>query len=164
VLTKYLNAAKDTADHVVLSPTASASRWARPAATGPTRARQSFGSSTPTSPRRRQAARTVLLAATLRHREALASGKLEEVAAKEKLNAKYLGMLWQALNEKTPSQPLDSIRAKWRAAAEKDVQHSRPRWSLADGTVEDVFASAVTCEKVGDQMLARADRESDPAS
>ena len=56
------------------------------------------------------------VAATVRHREALISGKetLEAVAAKEKLNAKYLGVLWQTLTDKVQSQPLDSIRARWK--------------------------------------------------
>jgi hypothetical protein len=63
------------------------------------------------------------LAATVRHREALNAGKitLDAVAAKEKLNRKYLGVLWQTLNDKTPSQPLDQIRERWRQASEKDV-------------------------------------------
>ncbi|MCE9561208.1 MAG: DUF1592 domain-containing protein [Planctomycetes bacterium] len=63
------------------------------------------------------------LAATGRNRDALTAGKttLEAVAAQEKLNAKYLGVLWSTLMDKTPSQPLDSIRAKWRTATEKDV-------------------------------------------
>src|SRR5581483_11052335 len=50
-----------------------------------------------------------------------AAGRFEDVAAKEKLNAKYLGVLWRVLSDKTPSHPLDSVRAKWRAATESDV-------------------------------------------
>ncbi|MBN9121496.1 MAG: DUF1592 domain-containing protein, partial [Planctomycetes bacterium] len=61
------------------------------------------------------------LLATVRHRNALAAGKFDEVAAKEKVNAKYLRALWTALSDKNPSQPLDTIRARWRAATEKDV-------------------------------------------
>ena len=49
------------------------------------------------------------------------AGKFAEVAAKEKLNAKYLRVLWETLTDKTPSHPLDAIRAKWRTATEKDV-------------------------------------------
>src|SRR5262249_10452044 len=63
------------------------------------------------------------LAATVRHREALLAGKTTtaEVAAKEKLNAKYLGELWRARTGKTPNAGRDSVRARRRAAAEKDV-------------------------------------------
>lgn len=62
------------------------------------------------------------LATTLRHRDALLAGKitLAEVATIEKLNENYLTALWQTLTDKTPSYPLDEIRAKWRAGSEKD--------------------------------------------
>jgi len=60
------------------------------------------------------------LLATIRNREALQAGKLDEVAAKEKLNAKYLGILWATLMDKAPSHPLDAIRARLRVATEKD--------------------------------------------
>ena len=63
------------------------------------------------------------LLATIRHREALTAGKITpaEVAVLEKINAKYLGVLWQTLTDKTPSHPLDLIRGRWRTANEKDV-------------------------------------------
>ena len=63
------------------------------------------------------------LTATVRHRTALTSGKmtLADVARQEKLQPKYLGVLWQTLTDKTPSEPLDRIRARWRQAEEKDV-------------------------------------------
>jgi len=44
-----------------------------------------------------------------------------EVAAKEKLNSKYLQVLWQTLTDKTTSDLLDRIRDRWRVAGEKDV-------------------------------------------
>ncbi|HTI70355.1 MAG TPA: DUF1592 domain-containing protein [Candidatus Limnocylindria bacterium] len=58
------------------------------------------------------------IAATLAQREALKSGKksVAGVARESGLNAKYLGILWQALNDKTPSLLLDQARAQWRAA------------------------------------------------
>ena len=37
-----------------------------------------------------------------------------EVAAKEGLNAKYLGILWKTLTDNEPSLLLDALRAKWR--------------------------------------------------
>lgn len=61
------------------------------------------------------------LLATVRDRDALAAGKLEEVAAKHKLNVIYLRTLWQALSAADSSQPLDDIRAAWRQAKEADV-------------------------------------------
>ena len=61
------------------------------------------------------------LLATVRDRDALAAGKLEEVAAQRKLNVVYLRTLWQALSATDSSQPLDSIRAAWRQAKEADV-------------------------------------------
>ena len=121
LLTKYLNAAKEIADHAVLlpdgirfSPGKTRRDWtdewvaklrAEYAAFGP-------DGRLPLAP---------YLTATVRHRDALAAGKVEDVAAKEKLNAKYLGVLWRALTDPAPSQPLDAIRARWRTADEKDV-------------------------------------------
>ncbi len=61
------------------------------------------------------------LLATVRDRELLAAGKLEEVAAKHKLNPIYLRTLWQTLSAADSSQPLDDIRAAWRQAKEADV-------------------------------------------
>ncbi len=63
------------------------------------------------------------LMTTVRYRDALTFKKttIAEVAAKEKLNAKYLGILWQALTDTTPSQPLQTIRAQWKQATERDV-------------------------------------------
>ncbi len=57
-------------------------------------------------------AASALPAATVRHRDALLAGKITPgaVAAKEKLNPKYLGVLWQTLTDERPSFPLDSIR------------------------------------------------------
>ena len=123
LLTKYLNAAKDVAEHAVLLPdgfrfSLSKTRrdWTNESLA---RLRAFYAEYTadgrlPLQP---------YLTATVRHREALTSGKttLEEVARKEKLRPKYLRVLWQTLTDKTPSSPLDLIRARWRQAAEKDV-------------------------------------------
>jgi len=66
---------------------------------------------------------TVYLTALIRHRSELTSGKttLDAVAKGEKLSPKYLGILWEALNGKESSFPLDHIRASWRTATVKDV-------------------------------------------
>ncbi|MEY4776378.1 MAG: hypothetical protein RL759_891, partial [Verrucomicrobiota bacterium] len=63
------------------------------------------------------------LSATLTHRDALRNGTttIAQVAQLLGLNAKYLGMLWSSLNEVTPSTFLDPIRADWRKATPTDV-------------------------------------------
>lgn len=63
------------------------------------------------------------LAATIRHRKDLAAGRLtlETVAKQDKLNLKYLQILWQTLNDQTPSFPLDGIRSRWRQAKPEEV-------------------------------------------
>ncbi|MEY3851243.1 MAG: hypothetical protein RI910_223, partial [Verrucomicrobiota bacterium] len=63
------------------------------------------------------------LTATLTHRDALSNGTttIAQVAQLLGLNAKYLGTLWTSLNELTPSTFLDPIRADWRKAVPADV-------------------------------------------
>jgi hypothetical protein len=63
------------------------------------------------------------LLATVRHRDELAAGKitLEAVAAREKLNAKYLQILGRTLTDQQPSYPLDRLRSRWRKASVRDV-------------------------------------------
>ena len=69
------------------------------------------------------------LTATLDEREALTAGRksVEDVAGERSLNAKYLGILWQALSA-APEQSggtsllLDQFRAQWRSAAPNDVE------------------------------------------
>jgi hypothetical protein len=122
LLTKYLNAAKDIAEHAVLLP--DGFRFS------PTKTRRDWTDESTAALRKFYAifapadGKLVVqpyLLSTVRHRDALTAGKFAETAAREKLNAKYLATLWQALTDKAPSQPLDSIRAKWRTATEKDV-------------------------------------------
>lgn len=122
LLTKYLNSAKDIADHAVLLPDGfrfSPSKTRRDWTDEGTAALRAFYA-TVAPPDGKLPVQPYLLA-TVRHRDALAAGKFDEVAAKEKLNTKYLRTLFAALTDKTPSQPLDTIRAKWRGAQEKDV-------------------------------------------
>jgi hypothetical protein len=123
LLAKYLSAAKEIADHAVLlpggfrfAPGKTRRDWTDESLA---RLRKFYGENTsdgrlPLFP---------YLQATTRHREVLLSGKLTlaEVAAKEKVNQKYLRILWQTLTEKHSSHPLDQIRARWRLATEKDV-------------------------------------------
>ncbi|WP_020475629.1 DUF1592 domain-containing protein [Zavarzinella formosa] len=123
LLTKYLNAAKDISEHVVLlpngfqfSPTKTRRDWTDESVA---RMRQFYSQFTSDG---RLPVKPYLLA-TVRYREALTSGKItiEDVARQEKLNAKYLGILWATLTAKTDSFPLDEIRTRWARATEKDV-------------------------------------------
>ncbi len=124
LLNKYLNAAKEIADHAVLlpdgfrfSPGKTRRDWTDEMTE---RLRQFYARHTagegrlPVQP---------YLSATIRHRTALRAGTVtpEAVAARENLNPKYLAILWKALTDKTPSYPLDGIRARWDKASEKDV-------------------------------------------
>ncbi|HWY87424.1 MAG TPA: DUF1587 domain-containing protein, partial [Gemmataceae bacterium] len=63
------------------------------------------------------------LAATLAERDALTTGRKSVMAvAKERgLSAKYLGLIWQRLNERESSLLLDDVRARWRAAQPEDA-------------------------------------------
>jgi mono/diheme cytochrome c family protein len=123
LFTRYLNAAKDSADHAVLlpdgfrfSPGKTRRDWSDESIQ---RLRKFYAGFTGDG---RLAFQPYLLA-TVRHRDALFGGKisLAQVAEKEKLNAKYLGVLWQTLTDQTPTLPLERIRAKWRNATETDV-------------------------------------------
>lgn len=63
------------------------------------------------------------LAATLAERDALTSGARTPaaVARARGLNARYLGLLWDALNDPRPAFLLDGLRARWRASKEGDA-------------------------------------------
>ena len=64
------------------------------------------------------------IAATIAERDALAAGKktIAIVASEHGLNAKYLGTLWQALNDTKTSLLLDAIRSRWRAATPNEAE------------------------------------------
>jgi hypothetical protein len=120
---KYLSAAKEIAQHAVLlpdgfrfSPTKTRRDWTDESIA---RLRALFAEHTPDGRLPLQP----YLVATVRYRYALMAGKttVDEVARKEKLSSKYLGVLWTTLTDKGPSYPLDLIRAHWRTAAEKDI-------------------------------------------
>ena len=123
LLTKYLNAAKEIADHAVLLP--DGFRFL------PTKTRRDWTDESLAKLRKFYAPYGVegrlsfqpYLLATVRHRAALTSKAttFDEVAAKERLNAKYLRVLWETLSDTAPSQPLEQIRTRWREATERDV-------------------------------------------
>ncbi len=121
LLTKYINSSKEIAEHAVLLPDGfrfGAGKTRRDWTDESIEKLRAFYSLAPADGRLSVAP---YLAATIRHRDALAAGKVQDVAAKEKLNEKYLGILWATLADPTPSYPLDAIRARWKVAAEKDV-------------------------------------------
>jgi len=137
LLSKYLDAAKDVADHLVLTPTGfrfSAETSSRDA-TNETLAniREFYARYSDTGEQSVEVGGTgkvssqggVLplakyLAAVTQERGSLADGskKIADVAHERGLSAKYLGLLWTMLQEQKqkekPSLVLDSLRAKWR--------------------------------------------------
>jgi hypothetical protein len=124
LLSRYLAAAKDVADHAVLlpdgfrfSPTKTRRDWTDEATA---RLRRFYADHTSGEG---QLSVTPYLAATIRHRDALLTGQrtIAQVAAQDRLNAKYLGILWSALVAKTPSNPLDLVRKRWQSASERDL-------------------------------------------
>ncbi len=123
LLTKYLNAAKEISEHAVLLPDGFrfSSGKTRRDWTNESLAllRKEYADFVPEGrlPLERY------LRATVRHRDALIAGKttIDEIAAKEKLNAKYLGVLWEALTDPAFSYPLAAIRSRWMKATEATV-------------------------------------------
>jgi hypothetical protein len=137
LLSKYLEAAKDVADHLVLTPIGfrfSAGTSSRDA-TNETLAkiREFYGRSSDTGDQSVEVGGTgkvsskggVLplakyLTALTQERTALSNGskKIADVARERGLSAKYLGLLWTMLQEQKPQEKpslvLDSLRAKWR--------------------------------------------------
>jgi Protein of unknown function (DUF1592)/Protein of unknown function (DUF1588)/Protein of unknown function (DUF1587)/Protein of unknown function (DUF1585)/Protein of unknown function (DUF1595)/Planctomycete cytochrome C len=55
------------------------------------------------------------------HKSSDIKAAISVVAAKDGLNAKYLGILWDTLTDREPSLLLDEIRAHWRAARPADA-------------------------------------------
>ncbi|QDU24984.1 hypothetical protein ETAA8_00450 [Anatilimnocola aggregata] len=137
LLSKYLEAAKDVASHMVLTPTGirfSAGTSSRDA-TNETlaRIRDFYARSSDTGEQSVEVGGTgkvsskggmlplnKYLAAATQERVALANGskKIADVARERGLSAKYLGLLWTMLQEQKqeqkPSLVLDSLRVKWR--------------------------------------------------
>lgn len=124
LMAKYLKCAKDITEHVVLTPDGfrfSPSKTRRDWTDEGTRKLQQFYSSI--VPADGKLPIQSYLAATIKHRDALANGKtnLADVASNEKLNPKYLGILWTALRNTTPNLVLDPIRQQWAIATVHDV-------------------------------------------
>ena len=124
LLTKYLGAAHEIAEHAELLP--DGFRFA------PGRTRRDWTDASTARLRTFYAAWAPAdghlefapyLAATVRRRMDLTTGKvsIETVAAQEKLNAKYLGILWKLLTEPSGSFPLEAIQEQWRSASASDL-------------------------------------------
>ncbi len=141
LVTKYLDAGKDIANHAVLlpdgiafSPSTSQRDWAEERLTAIRTFYNRFTVRGGGSAVNLQGIKfdtndggvlplEKYLAATITEREAIRSKKktIAEVALAQGLNAKYLGALWQTLNETKPSLVLDEVRAQWRIAKPSDA-------------------------------------------
>jgi mono/diheme cytochrome c family protein len=134
LLARYLQAAKEIAEHVVLLPdgfrfSAAKSReeWTAEAVAAIKKAYGKMDGVTPDgSPRFIANA----VDSILKHRDALAAGKFEAIAdhRMQRTRAKYLELLWTALNDTTPSEPLDAIRKKWKAGDAAGLQAEVRYW------------------------------------
>ena len=141
LITKYLDAGKDIAAHVVLlpdgfrfSPSTSRRDWTEEVLTqirtlynqytdpkGGTQVNlQGIVSETNTGGR---IPLELYIKATIIERDSLTKREktIAQAAAAHGLNAKYLEILWQKLNSKQPSLVLDGIRRRWRAAKPDDA-------------------------------------------
>lgn len=123
LFTRYLGAAKSIADHAVLlpegfrfSPRKTRRDWTDESLA---HLREFYGRHTTDG---RLNFRPYLLA-TLKHRQALEAGKITpaETAAREKLNPKYLEILWRTLHRTDLAEPLAGLSKRWHAATAKDV-------------------------------------------
>ncbi len=63
------------------------------------------------------------ITALVRHRRELTAGniRIEEIGRNEELSPEYLTVVWEALNGKASSYPLDRVRTRWRNATEEDI-------------------------------------------
>ena len=126
LLGKFLNSAKDIAAHAVLlpdgfrfSPAKTQRDWTNEVVAELRKTYREYYR----GPEDGRLELKPYVFATIVHREELLAGRttIDAIAAREKLNAKYLAILWATLTDKQPSAPLDSIRSRWRQAASKDV-------------------------------------------
>jgi hypothetical protein len=169
LLTKYLNAARDLADHAVLMPEGfrfSAGKTRRDwSDEGVAKLRAFY---TRFAPADGLLAIQPYLTATIRYRDALQTGKktLEEVAIREKLHGKYLGILWKVLNDKSPSYPLDEIRAHWRNTSEKDVPAFVAEITARQKSLWQTARIGSSVRPVGSQYVENLSRQiaNDPAA
>lgn len=136
LLTKYLDAAKDIANHAVLlpegigfSPSTSARDWSEEKLAA---IRAFYGRFTETGGGTAVNLQGIkfdtkdggvlpvarYFEATLSERDALKAGRksIHQVAQEAKLSGKYLSLLWEQLNDSKPSLLLDPVRTQWQSA------------------------------------------------
>ncbi|MEZ6136844.1 MAG: DUF1592 domain-containing protein [Pirellulaceae bacterium] len=133
LLTKYLDAAKDVADHAVLlpgrirfSPSTSRRDWTNESLahirdfyrefTINTDVNVTVGGTGVVSNDGGRIPLEKYLAAVTEHRTELNNGQatIASIAADRQLSKKYLDLLWTMLHDQQPSLLLDSLRTKWR--------------------------------------------------
>ncbi len=142
LLAKYFNAAKEVADHAELLPDGirfTAGKTRRDWTDESTARLRAFYAALPGIPPDGKLPFEPYLAATVRHRPELTSGTttVEKVATEERLNPKYLAILWKMLThpENTvPSYPLDTLRAMWQKTTPKEINVLNVRvaaWQVA---------------------------------
>lgn len=124
LITKYLDAAKDVADHVVLLPDGirfSPHTTRRDRTNDAVASIRSFYQQFVNEDGRFPLKEYLL--ALLEEREALQSGatSIENVAGQRGLSGQYLKMLWTSLSSREPSLLLDQIRTRWRESQPADV-------------------------------------------
>jgi mono/diheme cytochrome c family protein len=124
LFSKYFAAAKEIASHAILLPNGfrfSATKNRRDWTDESTARLRAFYAQYADAEGRMPLSQ--YLTATVRYRSAILAKKrtVEEVATAEKLNPKYLQILWRVLNDSQPSFPLDVIRYRWLQATEQDI-------------------------------------------
>lgn len=141
LLAKYLDAGKEVSQHAMLlsdgirfSPSSTRSDWTNDALA---RIREIYAKHSSTGGASQVNLQGIVfntndggrlpvekyIAVTIAERQPLEAGQktLADVAKAHGLNAKYLGILWAALHDKTPSPLLDKVRAEWQAASPADA-------------------------------------------
>lgn len=132
LLAKYWTAAKMIADHAVLLPEGfrfSPSTARRDWTDEETAALRRFYEPWAVNDGRLDFA-PYLRAITI-HRDTLQQGKFEQVASEEKINAKYLRILWKFWTEEGHESFLGEWQQQWRQATERDLAHWAARIEAA---------------------------------
>ena len=142
LLTKYFDAAKGIANHAVLLP--DGFRWSDSTTSSDwtnellTRIREFYGRYSASQGGSQVNLQGIVfntndggrlpveqyLAATLNERESLETGRktIATVAKEQKLNAKYLGLLWQALHDPQPTLLLQRVQQRWKNVQPNEAQ------------------------------------------
>ncbi len=144
---KYLDAAKQTAAHLVLLPEGlrfSESRfredWVNETLAEIVALHRRYATELGEIPIERY------LSAGVQYRDAIGSGKVSfnKIADDENLSSKYLQILWQTLNDDRPSVLLDNLRSQWRNCAASSAPAADHATTATPADIarlaEDIFA------------------------